>query len=244
MRGFLIALTFLTRLPLPAPGQVTKEEFSRSQYYYPLVGLVVGLVLWLLNRLLFPYFSPLVTGAVLLGAGIILTGGIHLDGFMDSMDGLLSARSPERMLEIMKDSHVGAHATISVVSLLLLKFALLASIDPSMGYLLLITPVISRWAFQIGVIWFPYARAEGLGQGFHEAAHKLIFLVEGLIILGLALYLLGLGGLIVFLAAIIFVLLFSWRISALLGGLTGDLYGAAIELTEVIVLLLALPFLA
>lgn len=244
MRGFLIALTFLTRIPLPAPKvEVTSDEFFRSYRYYPLVGLVLGLLLWLLAKTLIPYFPPLVLGALLLSAELILTGGIHLDGFMDSMDGLLSARSPERILEIMKDSHVGAHACMALVGLLLLKFTLLASLTLTQFPILLVMPMLSRWVFQIAVIGFPSARTQGLGKGAHEATHWLPFLFSGVIVLGITFSLSSFAGLIAFGVSIITVTLIASRISSLLGGLTGDLYGAFIELSEIVCLLVALPFL-
>ena len=101
MRSLLIALTFLTRIPLPNPSDVSQEEFTRSQHYYPFVGFLLGGILWGALVFLLPFYPPLIAGALLLILQLILTGGIHLDGFMDSMDGLLFARTPERMLEIM-----------------------------------------------------------------------------------------------------------------------------------------------
>lgn len=244
MRGFLIALTFLTRIPLPAPKvEITSEEFSRSYRYYPLVGLVLGLILWLLANGSILYFPPLVVGALLLIAQLMLTGGIHLDGFMDSMDGLLSARSPERILEIMKDSRIGAHACMALVGLLLLKFSLLASLTPSQFSILLVMPMLSRWVFQIGVVGFPYARTQGLGKGIHETTRWIPFLLSGCLVLGASFYLVGFAGLIAFGVCVITVTLLASRISSLLGGLTGDLYGAFIELSEVVCLLAAFAFL-
>jgi adenosylcobinamide-GDP ribazoletransferase len=244
LREFLIALTFLTRIPLPAPKvEVTSEEFSRSYRYYPLVGLVIGLLLWLLAKALTLYFPPLVLGALLLVAELILTGGLHLDGFMDSMDGLLSARSPERILEIMKDSRIGAHACMALVGLLLLKFALLSSLTPTHFSILLVMPMLSRWVFQIGAIAFPYARPQGLGKGIHETTHWIPFLFNGCLVLGAAFYLAGFAGLVAFGVCIITVTLLASRISSLLGGLTGDLYGAFIEISELMCLLAAFPFL-
>ncbi|HBV86160.1 MAG: adenosylcobinamide-GDP ribazoletransferase [Desulfosporosinus sp.] len=244
MRGFLIALTFFTRIPLPIPKDVTAEEFTRSYRFYPLVGLVIGLLLWLLAKVLIPYYPPLILGALLLGAELMLTGGIHLDGFMDSMDGLLSARSPERILEIMKDSRVGAHASMALVGLLLLKFTLLASLTPSTLAFLIVMPMLSRWVFQIGVIGFPYARSQGLGKGFHESSQWLPFLLSGGVIGGLSFFLVGLAGPLACGVTALIITLMAYRISALLGGLTGDLYGAFIELSEVICLLVAFPFLS
>ncbi len=243
MRGFLIALTFFTRIPLPVPKDITTEEFTQSYRFYPLVGLVIGLLLWLLAKALIPYYPPLVLGALLLGAELMLTGGIHLDGFMDSMDGLLSARSPERILEIMKDSRVGAHASMALVGLLLLKFALLASLTPSTLAILIVMPMLSRWVFQIGVIGFPYARSQGLGKGFHEVSHWLTFLLSGGVICSISFFLLGLAGPLAFGVSALLITLIASRISNLLGGLTGDLYGAFIELSEVTCLLVAFPFL-
>ena len=244
MRGFLIALTFLTRLPLPSPKvEVTSEEFTRSYRYYPLVGLVLGLILWLLATAMMPYFPPIVMGALVLVAELILTGGLHLDGFMDSMDGLLSARSPERILEIMKDSRIGAHACMALVGLLLLKFALLASLTLTQISILLVMPMLSRWVFQIGVIGFPYARPQGLGKGIHETTHWIPFLLTGALVLGASFYFAGVAGLIAFGVCVIAVTLWASKISSLLGGLTGDLYGAMIELSEVVCLLAAFPFL-
>lgn len=244
LRGFLIALTFLTRLPLPAPKvEVTSEEFTRSYRYYPLIGLAIGLLLWLLAKVLILYFPPLVLGALLLVAELMLTGGLHLDGFMDSMDGLLSARSPERILEIMKDSRIGAHASMALIGLLLLKFTLLASLTPTQFSILLVMPMLSRWVFQIGVVGFPYARPQGLGKGIHETTHWIPFLFSGCLVLGASFYLAGFAGLIAFGVCVITVTLWASKISSLLGGLTGDLYGAIIELSEVVCLLAAFPFL-
>lgn len=244
LRGFLIALTFLTRIPLPAPKiEITSEEFTESYRYYPFVGLVIGLILWLLAKGLTFYFPPLVLGALLLAAELIVTGGLHLDGFMDSMDGLLSARSPERILEIMKDSRVGAHASMALIGLLLLKFSLLASLTPAQFSILLIMPMISRWVFQIGVIAFPYARAQGLGKGIHDTTRWIPFAVSGVLVLAISYALAGIAGLITLGVCVIAVTLWAIKISSLLGGLTGDLYGAIIELSEVLCLLAAFPFL-
>ena len=242
MRGFIIALTFLTRIPFPLPKDVSSEEFIKSYRFYPVVGLVLGVLLWLMAKFLLPYYPPLVLGALVLGAELMLTGGIHLDGFMDSMDGLLSARSPEKILEIMKDSRVGAHASMALVGLLLLKFTLLANLTVSKLPLLIVMPMLARWVFQIGMIGFPYARSQGLGKGFHEATQWIPFLLSGIIVCGISFYLLGFAGPLAFVISSLIITIVAYKISSFLGGLTGDLYGAFIELSEVIILLVAFPF--
>ncbi|AGA69717.1 cobalamin-5'-phosphate synthase [Desulfitobacterium dichloroeliminans LMG P-21439] len=249
MRKLWIALTFLTRIPLPQPANVTSEEFTLSQHYYPLVGLILGGVLWASLALLLPIYPPLITAALVLILELILTGGIHLDGFMDSMDGLLSARTPDRMLEIMKDSHVGAFGAVSTMVFLLLKFTLLAELF-SLGslaalYLVLFMPIIARWIFLIGVYYFPYAREKGLGKGFHEASQntKWIFISQGLLLLLLTYTILNWSGLVGFSLATLGIFFFTRKVARLLGGLTGDLYGASIELAELFFLLGAFPFI-
>lgn len=243
MRGFLIAFTFYTRIPLPIPKDITSEEFTRSQVYYPWVGLIIGALLWLIAKTLYPYYPPLIIGALVLAAELLLTGGLHLDGFMDSMDGLLSARSPDRILEIMKDSRVGAHASMAIIGLLLLKFTLLASLTPSQFNILILMPMLSRWVFQIAVILFPYARKEGLGKGLHEASQSIFFLLSGCLVCLISYFLVGIGGPIAFIVTSLAIFIIASRISNFLGGLTGDLYGAFIEISEVICLLAVFPFL-
>ena len=249
MRKFQIALTFLTRIPLPQPQEVTAEEFTQSQFYYPLVGVVIGGALSLAAYLLSTVYPPLIVAALILALELLLTGGIHLDGFMDSMDGLLSARSPERMLEIMKDSHVGAFGAVSAFIYLLLKFTLLAELlalgSPLGLWLIFFMPVLSRWIFLISIHFFPYARAQGLGKGFDETSRqtKGIFFVEGIFLLCGTYWFLHWPGVLGFALAALFVTVFSRRVSRLLGGLTGDLYGANLEMAELIFLLGVFPFL-
>lgn len=267
MRGFLIAATFLTRLPFPTPAEVSQKEFTASQRYYPLVGLLLGVILSFSALILQRFYPPLIIAAIIIIEELFLTGGIHMDGFMDSMDALWSARTPERMLEIMKDSRVGSFGALSASALLLLKFSLLTGLlqnstpfldsPPNFPALisqllnnyaplitLLIMPVLSRWVFMFGVLFYPYARKAGLGQGFHESSLQWpwYFIIEGLLCLALAGYLLGWAGLVGFLFSILFILYFSRKVAHLLGGLTGDLYGASIELSELFFLIGVIPF--
>ncbi|NMA68198.1 MAG: adenosylcobinamide-GDP ribazoletransferase [Desulfitobacterium sp.] len=249
MRKLIIAMTFLTRIPLPQPQEVTGEEFTKSQYYYPLVGLIIGGILWGSFQILNLIFPPLITGALLIILELLLTGGIHLDGFMDSMDGLLSARTPERMLEIMKDSHVGAFGALSTMAFLLLKFAFLVELlshsSPLAPLVLLFMPFVARWLFLIGIFFFPYARQEGLGKGFHESSRekKGIFFGQGILLLALTYFVLHWAGVAGFILATVFLIIFTRKVSRLLGGLTGDLYGASIEIGELLFLLGCYPLL-
>lgn len=243
MKSFVFALTHLTRLPLPAIT-FNEESCGRSTAFFPAAGFFLGLILaalvWAAG-----WFLPHQVQASLLVAGMgILTGGIHLDGFMDSVDGLFSGRPRERKLEIMRDSRVGAFGVTGVVCLLLLKYSLLLGIpDQILIKVLLVVPVLSRWSMCFAVIAFPYARQEGLGRIYkqYSGMKELIWAtvvaasIAG-IILGLyGVWLMALGGVVTYLA--------GKRIAKELGGLTGDVYGFINELLEVILLFAVYPLL-
>jgi len=172
MRKFLVALTFLTRLPAPIPQNITSEEMGKSSAFFPLVGLILGGILiglnWLIGHI---WLNPLTTNVILLVSLIGLTGGLHLDGLMDTCDGIFSGRQKEHMLEIMKDSSVGAFGILAAVSVLLLKLAFLNEIDSTQKWqALLLTPVFGRWSMTFALVLFPYARQEGMGSTFADFA--------------------------------------------------------------------------
>lgn len=237
MKGFWAGLQFLTRLRVVKETCWTAENFGASVKYFPVYGLIIGGLLaggYYLCNLIFP---PLVTAAILLLLEVFLTGGIHLDGFMDTMDGIFSGRSPERILEIMKDSRVGAHSVIALGLLYLLKFSIYYEF-PAVVLLptLLIMPAIGRWAMLMGITAFPYARPEGMGKSFHQHAGKYALLI-GTVFMLLIIVPFRLAGIIPLLLGAACAYLFCCKITRQLGGLTGDIYGAITELTQVVVLL-------
>lgn len=245
MKEFLAALTFLTRIPLPVHMNLEKEVFARAQRFYPLVGLVIGGILYGLAFLGLKLFPPLLMATIVLAGEIALTGGLHLDGFMDSADGLLSGRPADRMLEIMKDSRIGAHAAINLFVLLLFKFALLVCLfSVERGeYLLLLYPALSRWAVLLAMLGFPYARAEGFGKGFHETSHWVYFVFSGIVLLLLSFVLLKWAGIAAWLGALAAAFWLARKVSRQLGGLTGDVYGAIIEISQIVALFCAFSIL-
>jgi adenosylcobinamide-GDP ribazoletransferase len=239
MRSFIFALAHLTRLPLPAVS-FDEEAFGRSTALYPLAGLVLGGILaafWLLTAPFLP--APLMAALLVVGM-VVLTGGIHLDGFMDSIDGLFSGRSRGRKLEIMRDSRVGAFGVLGLVCLLLIKYNLyLCLTRESLPLLLLVVPALSRWCIILAIAHFPYAREEGLGKlhgaytGKREVA---IATLTAAAASGAALgaaggCLLVVGGALTFFTGI--------RVTRALGGLTGDIYGFINEVMEVCLLFAA-----
>jgi adenosylcobinamide-GDP ribazoletransferase len=237
MLPFWIALQFLSSLPIRLPGMPTPQELGRSLLFYPLVGLLFGVILWAVNGLLSG--TPLLLhAALLLSVWVLLSGALHLDGLADSADAWLGGFGDrERTLTIMKDPRSGPIAVVTLVLVLLLKFAaLLALIEQQHGVFLIIVPVIGRSALLGLFLTTPYVRAGGLGQALADhlprSAGKQVLAVSALGCVLIA----GLGGV---LAVVLAVLVFVWLRQVMvrrLGGTTGDTAGALLELLEVAVL--------
>ena len=247
MTGLGSAIGFLTILPV---GSRDPTGLAASRMWFPIVGLLLGIVLSGLDLLMHwgyplfrdePYLFPSFLGAVILVVVlIILTRALHLDGFMDSCDGLLGSFDRERRLEIMRDSHVGAFAVTGVAGLLLVKAAALLSL-PSVGrmWVLLLFPCLSRWAMQLVLQVFPYVRSRGIATPFLERSGWWQLAAGLVVTLAATLTLTGPFGLVLWGGATAT----GWGVGSWaakqLGGTTGDVYGAVNEVVEAVVLALA-----
>lgn len=238
MKGpFWIALQFLSSLPVRLPGMPSPGETGRSLLYYPLVGLVLGVVLYGANAVLSG--APLMLhAALLLTVWVLFSGGLHLDGLADSADAWLGGFGDrERTLTIMKDPRSGPIAVVVLVLVLLLKFcALLAVIEQQQFTALLIVPLIGRSALLAVFLTTPYVRAGGLGQALADHVPRTAgWWVLGFSGLGCVLAA-GMGGVW---SLVLGVIGFAWLRRIMmrrLGGTTGDTAGALLELLEVGVL--------
>ena len=237
MNSFLVGLQFLTRIRIVRQTVWTAEDFGRSTRFFPLVGLVLGicyaLAAWILVSVL---GMRALTAALLLILPLLLTGGLHADGFMDTADGVFSGRERERKLEIMKDSRVGSFGVVAFVLLMFLQFALLLDMSPPLLVpVFFVMPIIGRMAMVLAVSCFPYARADGMGKTFADMADRGTVAIAAVTTSVLVIPI-GLLATLTLVLGIVFVLLFCRWMTAILGGVTGDVYGAATVLTETIVL--------
>jgi adenosylcobinamide-GDP ribazoletransferase len=237
------AVQFLSIVPVPGSAQLfDKDKVTPGRVigceYFPLVGLLLALLLWLLVLVFAPFVPQLVLAALLVAALVILTGGLHLDGLMDSCDGLFGGSTRERKLEIMHDSRVGSFGVLGAACLLLLKFALFATLKVhALPFALMMALPSARWAMVLALRVFPSARTTGLGAVFHRAVTTERLLLAGIIALAIALVLGRLIGLLVWMAATVTALLLGFWITRSIGGLTGDSHGAIEEVVEVVALL-------
>lgn len=241
MKSFYFALQHLTRIKI-YKGGFDELAFGRSPVFFPAVGLLLGLLLWLAKLLFDLVFPGPLAAALLVVTMAALTGGVHLDGFMDTLDGVLSGRSRERKLEIMRDSRVGAFGVLGLACLMLLKFAAFMSLPGWYAcQTILMAAVLSRWAMTYVVARFPYARREGLGELVARYTGNRELLTASACTVLICLVTAGGAGLILLLGAWGWAHLFGSSMSAGLGGVTGDVYGATAELTELLIYLLAFP---
>lgn len=236
MRSFLVALQFLTRISLKRQDDLTEADFGASVKFFPLVGIILGAcslaALFFLQRAGVP---PDARAAALVVFAIILSGGIFCDGFMDTADGIFSGRSRERMLEIMKDSRIGANGVMAFASALLFNFAFVADMpEAALPAAIFCAPIAGRFAVVCAIIFFGYARREGMGKAFHEKADKKTTLVFAGVTAAAGVAAWGADAAISFCVALAAALLFCRHANETLGGLTGDVYGAADIVAETI----------
>lgn len=243
MKHFITGLQFLTRISIAKETEWSPESFGRSVKFFPLIGGILGIILLMMNQLFAEYLPflgfympPHVLPILLIIANVILTGGLHCDGFMDTMDGIFSGRSKERMLEIMKDSRVGANGSMAFVLLIVLKWALLMDLSPLvLPSALFVMPILGRFAMVVGITVFPYAKPDGIGKAFAQYADKYTLYIAATMTL-LLIVLVGKQAILSLGIVSLCTMLFARYATKLVGGLTGDIYGALSELAEIIVL--------
>ena len=241
MLPFWIALQFLSSLPVRLPGMPEPEQLGRSLLFYPMVGLLFGGLLWLLNAVLLGA-PALLHAALLLTAWVLLSGGLHLDGLADSADAWLGGFGDrDRTLLIMKDPRSGPIAVITLVLVLLLKFAaLLALIEQGQSLVLLIVPVLGRGALLGLFLTTPYVRAGGSGQALADhLPRRAGWQVLPACAVGCVLVAGWTGVWMLVVAASVFIWLRQVMLRRL-GGCTGDTAGALLELLEMVVLVAVL----
>jgi adenosylcobinamide-GDP ribazoletransferase len=237
----LTAVRFLTIVPVPFGRAQSRDVVGQSQAYFPLVGLGLGLALVAVDQGLGRVLPDAPRAWLVVLTLTALSGGMHLDGLADSADGLLGAsgRSPKERLAIMRDARVGAYGVIALIAVLFLKWSALLSLSHGLrAEALLLAPCLGRATIVVDAWAFPYARPAGLGLAVHQAAGRRPLAVAGAVALAVAGALLGLGGLVVAVTVIATALAAGAWAARRLGGVTGDVHGALVEVSEGVTLLL------
>ncbi len=240
MRTFLQAFSFLTILPVCHPFLSEEKELAKSMAFFPLVGLIIGLIL-VVGYYLFSFlFSQPLSLWLSIGLLALLTRGLHLDGFADTMDGLGSGGSKEKILEVMRDSRIGAFGVIGLTLLIGAKYFALDQLPrASIPYALILMTVIGRNAMVLVCYRSPYARsAGGLAKPFTENLGVREITLSLATAFAVALLVMGIHGIAIFVGIGLFSLGYRYFFIKKIGGVTGDILGGANELAELLCLLL------
>lgn len=270
MKGFLLLLSFMTRIPMPKT-EYDEEKLGKSMKYFPVVGIIVGLILlffsivftFILKNLAYTAVLPIIIMVIIL-TDLITTGALHLDGLADTFDGIFSYRSKHKMLEIMKDSRLGSNGALALILYFLIKFALFYSlIIENQGeaiYAVITYPVVARFCSVISCASAPYARGSGMGKTFVDntktcgvivATTITLLYIIGMIFMpfvlftnySLPLYFIAQSiviNVVIVLLLGLFAYAFSKLIERKIGGITGDTLGALLEISSLVYLFLLL----
>ncbi|MDN5351634.1 MAG: adenosylcobinamide-GDP ribazoletransferase [Clostridiales bacterium] len=238
--GFLMVLSFFTRIPIGRKIPYDESIYRKGLYFFPMMGWVIGALL-LVPMYLFKEF-PMIKPLMILLVYLMVTGGIHLDGLADSCDGLLSGREKDKILEIMKDSRLGTFGAVAIVFYLLFSFVLmgdLRTID------LFWMPFIGRSSAFILAGLSRYARKEGgMGAVFIETIGERQAVIASVGVLALSLFVLGWLGLLAVVFSGVVLLGIGYWANSKIGGITGDILGMAVEVTQIVFMLCTVLFRA
>jgi len=245
MKAFLAAIQFLTIIPVPWGKRIGAADIERCAPFFPVVGLLIGCLVALFDYFVSGLFPSLPAAVLTVLVLLTITGGLHMDGLADTADGVFSVRSRERMLEIMRDSRIGAMGVLAIVFIIALKIAALVPLPlPQRLAILVLMPIGGRFAMLLMLTALPYARKDGGLATLFINRRSWLNPFFALIFLGAAGWFLGSWmGLVAALTAVVAAGLVSWYIYRKLGGFTGDTIGAASEITETVLALAGLAFI-
>jgi adenosylcobinamide-GDP ribazoletransferase len=232
-----LALRYLTIVPVPAGDHVEPATLGRAAPWFPLIGLALGLVVAGGERVIGVVFPSLLDSLLTVTLWKLLTGGLHLDGLADCLDGVVGRDAGDR-LRIMRDSRIGAFGAVGLILFLLLEVAAVSELSPAIRWrTFAAAPALARAMPPLMGWMFPMATPLGQGAMFRSGLTRVgvaVALALGGVIVVAAL---GMAGLLAFALAVLASLVLGRIFTGRLGGVTGDVLGAGIETTELIVLL-------
>jgi len=239
---FRIAGGFLTVFPVADGLSSEPERLARSMAFFPAIGLLLGLGLVVIDSVLAPLIPRAVADSLLILVLIAITGALHLDGIADLCDGLAGGKDREGILRIMKDSRVGAIGVVGLVMVILLKYLTLHNVPVQLkSAALIFMPAAGRWVQVVLATYCGYIRpGGGTGGAFVDNVGERELIIASFTLLLAVLILFGLKGLVVLLLLGLGAMLLLRYFQVRLGGVTGDVLGAASEMMEIFALLLVL----
>lgn len=239
MKSLLIAIQFLTSIPVKVKGRISDRELAHSMLYFPLVGVLLGTALCIVYLIAKPFLPHLVVCLLLIVSEVLLTKALHLDGLADTIDGLSAGRDRKEALSIMRQGQVGAFGVVGLVTIMLAKLTLLYSLKmPSIFGALILMAAYGRWSLVASAYFWPYAReGEGTGKAFVDLVGRRELVGATIILLGFSLILARWATFLLLLISAATLACLNGFLKRKIGGVTGDTLGAGCELMEVITLM-------
>lgn len=235
MKSLILIMQFLTKLPLPFEINAEEKDFTRGIIWFPAVGFVIGLLLCGVFKLSLLFANTFVAIVLVVAFEIFITGGLHLDGLADTFDGLYSYRKKEQMLEIMKDSRVGTNGVLILVMNILLKIALLTVLtNGQILVAVILMPTASRCCGVVLAKYSKYAREKGMGGFFIGKTSTVNMLFA--VLMTVAVFMLNMKALVILPILILFTFVYRAHVYHKIDGITGDVLGSWIEMSEVLFL--------
>lgn len=239
IKSFILMITFLTRIPIPMKFEFNTEDFVKGFIYFPIIGGLIGLILIIPVRFLLNMDLPItVLAFLIIILYLLVVGGLHIDGISDVFDGIFSARKRDRMLEIMEDSRVGAFGVVGLVIYFLGLYVGLVEVlqmEKAIIYIVLM-PIVGRTMALVASGFSAYAKEEGLGKSLIDGTKPIVSICL-IVLLCVSAYFLAMNILASITTTIILVLVIIWRMHKILGGITGDVVGMIVEVSQVAFLL-------
>lgn len=237
MDGLILSFQLFSRIPIKKEVEFSKENLRLALYFLPLVGLITGAITGGV-MFFFKFAKAPIASSLGLLTYFLVSGGLHLDGLSDMADGFMANTNRERTLEIMKDSLIGSFGTIALILYFIIKFSLYVSIDSGVILTLALTSMISRVSVLLTIKRAKLARPGGFGSKIKEAldGEYITYILYLLISIGLVI--LTQRALSAILMAQLVGIIVVWISNKKLGGVTGDIYGAIIEISELAILLI------
>lgn len=237
LKGFILGIQFLTRLPVNISVDYDRKNLTKATFFFPFIGMFIGAIAAIIFYL-FSFINKDMAAICTVLALVVITGGLHMDGLSDTADGFFSSRPKEKILDIMKDSRVGAFGVIAIVIDLLFKYVVIKSMDTdrAMVYIIL-SSGISRTMVAMFFSFGKSPRKGGMGDMLINKDSKKYFIVSAFVFILIGTFIALYNFLIVLILVLAFSLLLMRYSYKMIGGVTGDVFGANAELCEIVALM-------
>ncbi|SKA82920.1 cobalamin-5'-phosphate synthase [Caloramator quimbayensis] len=233
VKSFILMLQFLTRLPINKNIDMDKDTITKGTLFFPFIGMIIGTISGIVYYLL-SFINKDVASLGAVFAIVFVTGGLHLDGLSDTADGFFSGRDRNRILEIMKDSRIGSFGVIAIVFVLLSKYVLIKSLNHDVIKVIILSCGLARLGISMLFSFGKTVRQNGLGSMFTNSESRKYFFISLIIFSAIGYLIKGNLFLIALFCSMVSSLIIMKYSYKVIGGLTGDVYGAACEILEVI----------